>query len=84
MPLPCSATLFEAAAAAVARGGLDQHVVADGRDPRRSAPPPVVHGVPLSALEGWANGPSVSPKRKLLQQPFRKTVIPYEGVQSIR
>jgi hypothetical protein len=30
---------------------------------------PVVHEVPLKALERWANGPSVSPNEKLLKRP---------------
>jgi hypothetical protein len=33
--------------------------------------PPVVHEG--NASERWTNGPSVSPKQELLQQPFRRS-----------
>jgi hypothetical protein len=34
---------------------------------------PVVHDVPLAALERWANGPSLSPRQELLKRPLRHT-----------
>jgi hypothetical protein len=34
---------------------------------------PVVHEVPVTALERWANGPSVSPKQELLKRPVRRS-----------
>lgn len=33
---------------------------------------PVIHEVPLNALERWANGPSVSPREGVLKRPLRR------------
>lgn len=35
--------------------------------------PPTVDTVPLTALERWANGPSISPKQELLKRPLRRS-----------
>lgn len=70
-----ASSLFEAAAAAVAQmrqEGWTGTLPPDAVLRVEVQLVPVVHEVPLKALERWANGPSVSPKQKLLQQPFRK------------
>jgi hypothetical protein len=33
----------------------------------------IVHNIPLTALQRWANGPSVSPKQELLKRPLRRS-----------
>jgi hypothetical protein len=63
-----AATLFEAAAAAV--GVFRQEPwAADALTPNavlrvEVQPPPVVHDVPLKAVERWLNGPSSSPRER--------------------
>lgn len=67
-------TLFEAAAAAVARlrdEGWSGALPPDGVLRVEVQLPPVVHEVPLKALQRWADGPSISPKQELLKRQCR-------------
>jgi hypothetical protein len=69
------ATLFEAAAAAIAlfkqeqwaRAALTMNAVLR----IEVQLPPVIHDVPLKAVERWVNGPSVSPREEAAKRPMR-------------
>jgi hypothetical protein len=63
-------SLFEVAAAALAqlRDEGWSSLPPDGVLRVEVQLPPIVHEVPLKALQRWAREPSVSPKQKLLQE----------------
>jgi len=68
-------TLFEAAAAAVAQmreEGWSGALAPDAVLRVEVQLPPVIHDVPLKALQRWADQPSVSPKQELLKRPLRR------------
>jgi hypothetical protein len=68
-------SLFEAAAAGVAAfkaekwaaGALTPNAIIRVEVP----PPPVVHDVPLRAIERWANGPAVTPSEQVAKRALR-------------
>jgi hypothetical protein len=69
------ATLFEAAAAAIALFRQEQWA---GAALTKNAVlrievqlPSIVHDVPLKAVERWVNGPSVSPRDEAAKRPIR-------------
>jgi hypothetical protein len=69
------ATLFEAAAAAIAL--FKQEPWASAALTRNAVlrievqVPPVIHDVPLKAVERWVSGPSVSPREEAAKRPIR-------------
>jgi hypothetical protein len=70
-----ASTLFEAADAGVAQlrqGGWPASLPPDATIQVEVHVPPVIHAVPLKAVERWANGPSVSPKEELIKRPVRR------------
>jgi hypothetical protein len=68
-------TLFEAAAAAIAlfrRERWGAHALTANAVLRIEVQlPPVVHEVPLKAVERWVNGPSASPREQAAKRPIR-------------
>jgi hypothetical protein len=69
-------TLFHVAAAAVAQ--LRDEGWSDALTPNATLRvevqiPPIVHDVPLKALERWAAGPNISPKEAVLKKHFQGT-----------
>jgi hypothetical protein len=67
-------SVFEVAAAGIAQmreEGLMEPLVPTAMIRVEVQLAPVVHELPLKALQRWANGPSVSPKQELLKRPLR-------------
>ena len=67
-------TLFEAAAAALS-AFRQEPWAADALTPNvvlhvEVQAPPIVHAVPLSAVERWRNGPSASPREQAAKRRF--------------
>jgi hypothetical protein len=70
-----ASSLFEASAAAVAAfrqepwagGALSPNVTVRVE----VQPPPIVHDVPLKAIERWVNAPAVSPDEQATKRRFR-------------
>jgi hypothetical protein len=68
-------SVFEVAAAGIAQlreEGLTEPLVPTAVIRVEVQLAPVVHELPLKALQRWANGPRVSPKQELLKRPLRK------------
>ncbi len=69
------ATLFEAAAAAIALFRQEQWASAALTKNAvlriEVQLPSIVHDVPLKAVERWVNGPSVSPRDEAAKRPIR-------------
>ena len=70
-----AATLFEAAAAGVATFRRESWA-ADALTPNATVrvevqPPPILHDVPLKAIERWVNAPAISPSEQAAKRTFR-------------
>jgi hypothetical protein len=70
-----AATLFEAAAAGVAAFRRESWAAAaltsNARVRVEVQPPPIVHDVPLKAIERWVNAPAISPSEQAAKRTFR-------------
>jgi len=72
-----ASTLFEAAAQALSTFRQEQwaaHALTDNAVLRIEVQtPPVIHDVPLKAVERWRNGPSASPREYSAKRRLRDT-----------
>ena len=71
-----ASSLFEATAAAVA-AFRQESWAASALTPNavlrvEVQPPPLVHDVPLKALERWASGPAVTPSEQIAKRTLRR------------